>query len=148
MLQLGAVHPCCQGCQCYLSGAGKRLQAFDQPEHEVPCHPSDSMREQGFYFTGDGAKRGKDGYITITGRVDDVINVSGHRVGTAEVESALASHGACVEAAVVGYACRPGCCGVFVVIAVLVAVGSLGDYYLCLHADLEHVPCQTCGSVV
>ena len=60
------------------------------------------VHQQGYYFTGDGAKRSKDGYITITGRVDDVINVSGHRVGTAEVESALASHGACVEAAVVG----------------------------------------------
>ena len=60
---------------------------------------------QGFYFTGDGARRDARGMITITGRVDDVINVSGHRVGTAEVEAALASHGACIEAAVVGYAC-------------------------------------------
>lgn len=57
---------------------------------------------QGYYFTGDGCKRSKDGLYTITGRVDDVINVSGHRVGTAEVEAALASHGACIEAAVVG----------------------------------------------
>lgn len=51
---------------------------------------------------GDGCKRDRAGFYTITGRVDDVINVSGHRVGTAEVESALASHGACIEAAVVG----------------------------------------------
>ncbi len=57
---------------------------------------------QGYYFTGDGCKRSADGMYTITGRVDDVINVSGHRVGTAEVEAALASHGACIEAAVVG----------------------------------------------
>ena len=57
----------------------------------------------GYYFTGDGAKRDKDGYYWITGRVDDVINVSGHRMGTAEIESALVSHPAVAEAAVVGY---------------------------------------------
>jgi len=56
----------------------------------------------GYYFTGDGCRRDKDGYIWITGRVDDVLNVSGHRLGTAEIESALVSHAACVEAAVVG----------------------------------------------
>jgi acetyl-CoA synthetase len=55
------------------------------------------------YFTGDGARRDEDGYYWITGRVDDVINVSGHRMGTAEVESALVSHVAVAEAAVVGY---------------------------------------------
>ena len=57
----------------------------------------------GYYFTGDGAKRDKDGYYWITGRTDDVINVSGHRMGTAEVESALVSHDDVAEAAVVGY---------------------------------------------
>ena len=57
----------------------------------------------GNYFTGDGARRDEDGYYWITGRVDDVINVSGHRMGTAEVESALVSHEAVSEAAVVGY---------------------------------------------
>ena len=57
----------------------------------------------GNYFTGDGARRDKDGYYWITGRVDDVINVSGHRMGTAEVESALVLHEAVAEAAVVGY---------------------------------------------
>ena len=57
----------------------------------------------GFYFTGDGARRDKDGYYWITGRVDDVINVSGHRMGTAEVESALVAHPKVAEAAVVGY---------------------------------------------
>eukprot|EP00301_Raphidiophrys_heterophryoidea_P024178 c775_g1_i1.p1 GENE.c775_g1_i1~~c775_g1_i1.p1 ORF type:complete len:666 (-),score=218.34 c775_g1_i1:286-2283(-) len=56
----------------------------------------------GFYFTGDGCQVDKDGYIWITGRVDDVLNVSGHRLGTAEVESALVAHKACSEAAVVG----------------------------------------------
>ncbi len=57
----------------------------------------------GYYFTGDGAKRDKDGYFWITGRVDDVINVSGHRMGTAEIESALVLHEHVAEAAVVGY---------------------------------------------
>ena len=57
----------------------------------------------GYFFTGDGAKRDKDGYYWITGRVDDVINVSGHRLGTAEVESALVMHDQVAEAAVVGY---------------------------------------------
>ncbi|KAG5534613.1 hypothetical protein RHGRI_022664 [Rhododendron griersonianum] len=56
----------------------------------------------GYYFTGDGCSRDKDGYHWLTGRVDDVINVSGHRIGTAEVESALVSHPQCAEAAVVG----------------------------------------------
>jgi acetyl-CoA synthetase len=57
----------------------------------------------GKYFTGDGCRRDEDGYYWITGRVDDVINVSGHRMGTAEVESALVAHAAVSEAAVVGY---------------------------------------------
>jgi acetyl-CoA synthetase len=57
----------------------------------------------GMYFTGDGCRRDEDGYYWITGRVDDVINVSGHRMGTAEVESALVAHEAVSEAAVVGY---------------------------------------------
>jgi acetyl-CoA synthetase len=58
---------------------------------------------KGLYFTGDGARRDADGYYWITGRVDDVINVSGHRLGTAEVESALVAHPKVAEAAVVGY---------------------------------------------
>jgi len=57
----------------------------------------------GRYFTGDGCRRDEDGYYWITGRVDDVINVSGHRMGTAEVESALVAHGKVAESAVVGY---------------------------------------------
>jgi acetyl-CoA synthetase len=57
----------------------------------------------GFYFTGDGARRDESGYFWITGRVDDVLNVSGHRMGTAEIESALVLHEAVAEAAVVGY---------------------------------------------
>jgi acetyl-CoA synthetase len=57
----------------------------------------------GFYFTGDGCKRDADGFYWITGRVDDVLNISGHRLGTAEIESALVAHKAVAEAAVVGY---------------------------------------------
>ncbi len=57
----------------------------------------------GYYFTGDGARRDEDGYYWITGRVDDVLNVSGHRLGTAEIESALVLHESVAEAAVVGY---------------------------------------------
>jgi acetyl-CoA synthetase len=62
---------------------------------EFPNHPE-------FYFTGDGARQDKDGYFWIVGRIDDVLNVSGHRIGTAEVESALVSHPAVAEAAAVG----------------------------------------------
>merc|ERR1711991_1154017 len=58
---------------------------------------------KGVYFTGDGARCDEDGFYWITGRVDDVLNVSGHRMGTAEVESALVAHPKVAEAAVVGY---------------------------------------------
>jgi acetyl-CoA synthetase len=57
----------------------------------------------GYYFTGDGCRRDEDGYYWITGRIDDVLNVSGHRLGTAEIESALVAHEAVAEAAVVGF---------------------------------------------
>jgi len=60
-------------------------------------------RFPGLYFTGDGCRRDEDGYYWITGRVDDVLNVSGHRLGTAEIESALVAHDAVAEAAVVGF---------------------------------------------
>ncbi len=59
-------------------------------------------RFEGIYFTGDGARRDEDGYFWVMGRIDDVVNVSGHRLGTAEIESALVSHDAVAEAAVVG----------------------------------------------
>ena len=58
---------------------------------------------KGYYFTGDGVKRDKDGYYWITGRVDDVLNVSGHRLGTAEIEGAIGAYDSVAEAAVVGY---------------------------------------------
>jgi acetyl-CoA synthetase len=57
----------------------------------------------GQYFTGDGARKDGDGYYWLMGRIDDVINVSGHRIGTAEVESALVAHSSVAEAAVIGY---------------------------------------------
>jgi acetyl-CoA synthetase len=58
---------------------------------------------KGYYFTGDGCKRDEDGYYRITGRVDDVINVSGHRIGTGEIEDAIDEHELVIETAVVGY---------------------------------------------
>ena len=58
---------------------------------------------KGYYFTGDGCKRDHDGYYRITGRVDDVVNVSGHRIGTGELEDAINEHNLVVESAVVGY---------------------------------------------
>ncbi len=58
---------------------------------------------KGYYFTGDGVKRDKDGYYWITGRVDDVLNVSGHRLGTAEIEGAIGTHEKVAEAAIVGF---------------------------------------------
>jgi acetyl-CoA synthetase len=66
-------------------------------------HSTYFTRFPGLYFTGDGCRRDEDGYYWITGRVDDVINVSGHRLGTAEVESALVAHDSVAEAAVVGF---------------------------------------------
>jgi len=72
---------------------------FNDPERYAKQYWSDVP---GFYFTGDGARRDADGYFWIMGRVDDVINVSGHRLGTMEIESALAAHDAVAEAACVG----------------------------------------------
>jgi acetyl-CoA synthetase len=71
-------------------------------DHER-CRQNYFATYAGLYFTGDGCKRDEDGYYRITGRVDDVINVSGHRIGTAEVESAINEHKDVVESAVVGY---------------------------------------------
>jgi acetyl-CoA synthetase len=72
---------------------------FNDPERYQKTYWSDVP---GMYFTGDGARRDQDGYFWIMGRIDDVLNVSGHRLGTAEVESALVSHPSVAEAAVVG----------------------------------------------
>jgi acetyl-CoA synthetase len=79
-----------------------RADAHVYGDHERFVRPT-SATYKGNYFTGDGCRRDEDGYYWITGRVDDVINVSGHRMGTAEVESALVAHPKVAEAAVVGY---------------------------------------------
>ena len=78
----------------------------------------------GTYFTGDGARRDEDGYWWITGRVDDVINVSGHRMGTAEVESALVAHHSVAEAAVVGYPHEIKGQGIYAYVTLKAGVGS------------------------
>jgi acetyl-CoA synthetase len=82
------------------SWPGQMRTVWGDHERFVKTYFSDY---KGYYFTGDGCRRDADGYYWITGRVDDVINVSGHRMGTAEVESALVAHAQVAEAAVVGY---------------------------------------------
>ena len=82
------------------SWPGQMRTVYGDHERFVKTYFSDY---KGYYFTGDGCRRDEDGYYWITGRVDDVINVSGHRMGTAEVESALVAHDKVSEAAVVGY---------------------------------------------
>ena len=82
------------------SWPGQMRSVFGDHDRFVKTYFSDY---KGYYFSGDGCRRDEDGYYWITGRVDDVINVSGHRMGTAEVESALVAHAKVAEAAVVGY---------------------------------------------
>ncbi|SFA97551.1 acetyl-coenzyme A synthetase [Poseidonocella pacifica] len=82
------------------SWPGQMRTVYGDHERFVKTYFSDY---KGYYFSGDGCRRDEDGYYWITGRVDDVINVSGHRMGTAEVESALVAHAKVSEAAVVGY---------------------------------------------
>jgi acetyl-CoA synthetase len=82
------------------SWPGQMRTVFGDHERFVKTYFSDY---KGYYFSGDGCRRDADGDYWITGRVDDVINVSGHRMGTAEVESALVAHETVSEAAVVGY---------------------------------------------
>jgi acetyl-CoA synthetase len=91
----------CEGRLCLRDGGPGMLRTLYR-DHERFVQTYFSA-VPGLYFTGDGARRDKDGYYWITGRVDDVINVSGHRLGTAEVESALVAHPEVAEAAVVGY---------------------------------------------
>ncbi len=81
----------------------------------------------GYYFTGDGARRDADGYYWITGRVDDVINVSGHRMGTAEVESALVLHTSVAEAAVVGFPHAIKGQGIYAYVTLNVGVNATDD---------------------
>ncbi|MCC3304449.1 acetate--CoA ligase [Sneathiella sp. HT1-7] len=91
----------CEGMLCIKdSWPGQMRTVYGDHERFIQTYFS---HFDGLYFTGDGARRDEDGYYWITGRVDDVINVSGHRMGTAEVESALVAHELVAEAAVVGY---------------------------------------------
>ena len=96
-----ALDGACEGNLCIAdSWPGQMRTVFGDHERFVQTYFS---TYPGKYFTGDGCRRDEDGYYWITGRVDDVINVSGHRMGTAEVESALVAHEKVSEAAVVGY---------------------------------------------
>jgi acetyl-CoA synthetase len=95
------LHGPCEGNLCLADAwPGIMRTVFGDHERFVQTYFSTF---KGLYFTGDGARRDADGYYWITGRVDDVINVSGHRMGTAEVESSLVAHAKVSEAAVVGY---------------------------------------------
>jgi acetyl-CoA synthetase len=93
----------------------------------------------GTYFTGDGARRDADGYYWITGRVDDVINVSGHRLGTAEVESALVSHHAVAEAAVVGYPHDIKGQGIYAYVTLKAGVQPSDELHKALRATVREV---------
>ena len=88
---------------------------------------------EGFFFTGDGVRRDEDGYYWITGRVDDVLNVSGHRMGTAEIESALVSHHDVAEAAVVGYPHDIKGQGIYAYVTLMAGVDSSDE----LRAELQ-----------
>ena len=92
----------------------------------------------GYYFSGDGCRRDEDGYYWITGRVDDVINVSGHRMGTAEVESALVSHPDVAEAAVIGYPHDIKGQGIYAYVTVNVGVQADDDLLKHLKAHVKH----------
>jgi acetyl-CoA synthetase len=95
------LHGECEGRLCLRDGGpGMARTVYRDHERFLKTYFS---AYPGLYFTGDGARRDRDGYYWITGRIDDVINVSGHRLGTAEVESALVAHAKVAEAAVVGY---------------------------------------------
>jgi acetyl-CoA synthetase len=87
----------------------------------------------GYYFTGDSARRDDDGYYWVTGRVDDVINVSGHRLGTAEIESALVLHSSVAEAAVVGYPHEIKGQGIYAYVTLMVGVDDTDE----LNAELR-----------
>ena len=97
----------------------------------------------GYYFTGDGARRDESGYYWITGRVDDVLNVSGHRMGTAEVESALVLHEAVAEAAVVGYPHTIKGQGIYAYVTLMQGVDGTDT----LKRELENLVRQEIGAI-
>ena len=83
----------------------------------------------GYYFTGDGAKRDEDGYYWITGRVDDVLNISGHRIGTAEVEGAIGKADGVAEAAVVGFPHEIKGQGIYAFVTLMTGIESSEEIY-------------------
>ena len=97
----------------------------------------------GYYFTGDGARRDEDGYYWITGRVDDVLNVSGHRLGTAEIESALVLHPSVAEAAVVGYPHPIKGQGIYAYVTLMVGVSDSDE----LHRELINLVAAEIGPI-
>jgi acetyl-CoA synthetase len=97
---------------------------------------------KGYYFTGDGCKRNDDGYYRITGRVDDVINVSGHRIGTGEVESAIDEHECVVESSVVAYPHDIKGQGIY---AYIICTGTIADDDT-LRAEIRDIVTKTIGA--
>jgi len=98
---------------------------------------------KGYYFTGDGARRDEDGYYWITGRVDDVLNVSGHRMGTAEIESALVLHDKVAEAAVVGYPHEIKGQGIYAYVTLMAGVEGSDE----LRKELNDLVTREIGSI-
>ena len=96
-----------------------------------------------FYCTGDGCKRDADGYFQITGRTDDVLNVSGHRLGTAEIESALVKHQSVSEAAVVGFPHDIKGQGIYAYVTLMQGENETDD----LHKELKHIVRQEIGAI-
>ena len=94
---------------------------------------------KGYYFTGDGAKRDKDGYYWITGRVDDVLNVSGHRLGTAEIEGAIGVHEAVAEAAVVGFSHDIKGQGIYAYVTLMTGVDESHDIELGIKQKVREI---------
>ncbi|MSO91730.1 MAG: acetate--CoA ligase [Acetobacteraceae bacterium] len=119
------LHGACEGNLCLAdSWPGQMRTVYGDHERFVQTYFS---TYKGLYFTGDGARRDADGYYWITGRVDDVINVSGHRMGTAEVESALVAHTKVAEAAVVGYPHEIKGQGIYAYVTLMLGVEATED---------------------
>ena len=93
----------------------------------------------GYYFTGDGAKRDKDGYYWITGRVDDVLNVSGHRLGTAEIEGAIGAYHEVAEAAIVGYSHDVKGEAIYAFVTLMTGVHESKDSYLGIKQKVREI---------
>ncbi|MFL2801903.1 MAG: acetate--CoA ligase [Paracoccaceae bacterium] len=112
------------------SWPGQMRTIFGDHERFIKTYFNDF---KGYYFSGDGCKRDNDGYYWITGRVDDVLNVSGHRMGTAEIESALVSHPLVSESAVVGYSHKIKGQGIYAFVTLMVGENPTKE----LTQDLE-----------